>query len=85
MTSIENEIVKTLGINEPINSVTLVIESGENKNADIKVNYQVESYHTTGDELFLYIKKDSPVRIDKVIKNKDKQQINMDLKDESSS
>lgn len=85
MTSIENEIVKTLKIDEPINSVTLVVESVEDKNTDIKLNYQIESYHITAGELFLYIKKDSLVKIDKVIKNKDIHQINMDLKNESST
>ena len=84
MTSDEKKVVELLGVENPIESVTLLVESGEDKNVDIKINYEVENYHITGGELFLYIKKNSPVKVDKVIRNKDIQQINMDLKDESN-
>lgn len=85
MTPDEKKVVELLGINEPIQSVTLLVESGEDKDVDIKINYQIETYHTTGGELFLYIKKNSDVKVEKIRRNKDIHQINMDLKNESNT
>lgn len=85
MTTDEKKIVELLDVTEPIKSITLITESSEDKEIDVKLKYQIESYHITGDELFLYIKKDSTVIVEKVRRNKDIQQINMDLQNESNT
>lgn len=78
----EKKVVELLGINEPIKSVVLMVESEAEENTMIKLGYELESYHITGDELVLYIKKNSNVKFDKIRKNKNQQQIEMELKNE---
>ena len=83
MTLDEKKIVELLGINEPIKSVIVVFDSTD-ENVQIKLGYEMESYHIIGGELVLYIKKNSNVKYEKVLKNKNQQQIEKDIRNEST-